>query len=127
VTRPRQGGLDGRAFGVADVRAHEYVVLAAPSWRRHSLGGTLRKTSLVGAVICAAAITGLNISAADAAGQVERGPEHANSLCSYSGLNDDPEEDGNRTQSYGQLVKDGLKAFVPSPGLACNPNTVFEE
>jgi hypothetical protein len=81
----------------------------------------------LGAVVCAAAITALNVTAADAASQVERGPEHANLICSFSGLNDDPEEDGNRTQSYGQLVKDGLKPFVPSPGVACNPNTVFEE
>ena len=62
-----------------------------------------------------------------AQGQVERGPEHARSLCSYSGLNDDPDEEapfGGRTQSYGQLVKQGYKSFVPSPGFACNPNNI---
>ena len=52
-------------------------------------------------------------------GQVERGPEHANSICSFSGLNDDPTE-GGQVQSYGQIVKAGGKAFVPSPGEACN-------
>ncbi len=52
-----------------------------------------------------------------AQGQVERGPEHANSICSFSGLNDDPE---GRVQSYGQIVREGGKAFVPSPGEACN-------
>ncbi len=52
-------------------------------------------------------------------GQVERGPEHANSICSFSGLNDDPAE-GGQVQSYGQIVKEGGKAFVPSPGDACN-------
>jgi hypothetical protein len=48
-------------------------------------------------------------------------PAHANSECVYSGLNaliegDDP----GRTQSYGQIVAQGGKAFVPSPGEACN-------
>jgi hypothetical protein len=52
-------------------------------------------------------------------GQVERGPDHANSICSFSGLNDDPAE-GGRVQSYGQIVREGGKAFVPSPGLLCN-------
>ena len=58
-----------------------------------------------------------------AQGEVERGPEHANSICSYSGLNDEPErtdEEGGRVQSYGQYVKQGLKSSEPSPGLLCN-------
>ena len=56
-------------------------------------------------------------------GQVERGPAHANSICSYSGLNDDPTdpEDPGRVQSYGQIVRAGGKAFAPSPGTFCNP------
>lgn len=32
-----------------------------------------------------------------------------------------------RVQSYGQLVKQGLKPFVPSPGAACNPTRGFSE
>ena len=55
-------------------------------------------------------------------GQVERGPAHANSICSFSGLNDvplDPEE-GGLVQSYGQIVAAGGKAFAPSPGMLCN-------
>ena len=55
-------------------------------------------------------------------GKGDRGPEHANSICSFSGLNetpDDPEESG-QAQSYGQIVRAGGKAFVPSPGVACN-------
>jgi len=55
-------------------------------------------------------------------GQFERGPAHANSICSFSGLNDvplDPEE-GGLVQSYGQIVAAGGKAFVPSPGMLCN-------
>jgi hypothetical protein len=62
-------------------------------------------------------------------GQVEQGPEHARSICSFSGLNDfDPEEEppyDTQVQSYGQLVKQGYKGteFAPPPGALCNPNT----
>ena len=59
----------------------------------------------------------LALSAALAQGQGERGLDHANSICSFSGLNDvpnDPEE-GDRVQSYGQNVRAGGKAFAPSP------------
>jgi hypothetical protein len=67
-----------------------------------------------------------------AQGQVERGPEHARSICSFSGLNDhDPEEPpGGRTQSYGQEVRGGhiepseVKSGEPSPGTLCNPNNL---
>ena len=55
-------------------------------------------------------------------GLPEQGPAHANSICSFSGLNDvplDPEE-GGLVQSYGQIVAVGFKAEVPSPGLLCN-------
>ena len=56
-------------------------------------------------------------------GQVEKGLDKARSICASSGLNDyDPEEPpGGQVQSYGQLVKQGIKAFLPSPGDACNP------
>ena len=59
-------------------------------------------------------------------GQVERGPENAKSLCSYSGLNDDPDDpvEGGQVQSYGQIVKAGGKSEVPGPGFACNPNNI---
>jgi len=63
-----------------------------------------------------------------AQGQVERGPDHANSICSFSGLNDtpnDPAPEGGRVQSYGQLVRQD--AAEPSdsegpaePGVFCN-------
>jgi hypothetical protein len=59
-----------------------------------------------------------------AQGKFEQGTEQANSICSYSGLNDnDPEEEGfdlGRVQSYGDYVKEGIKAFLPSPGEECN-------
>ena len=57
---------------------------------------------------------------------VETGPQHARSICSYSGLNDDPAE-GGQTQSYGQLVRHGeiepsAKGEGPTtPGFFCNP------
>jgi hypothetical protein len=63
-------------------------------------------------------------------GQVEQGPDDANSECSFSGLNDfDPlEPPGGQTQSYGQIVAGAAKngAHVNAgpgpavPGLACN-------
>ena len=58
-----------------------------------------------------------------AQGQIERGPAHAKSICSYSGQNDEPDdpEEGGRVQSYGQIVRAGGKAFAPSPGTFCNP------
>lgn len=89
-------------------------------------GITMRKYSLLGAVVCAAALMGANVSAASAQGQVERGPEHARSICSFSGLNDEPDDpvEGGRVQSYGQIVKQGFKSEVPSPGFACNPNNI---
>jgi hypothetical protein len=59
-------------------------------------------------------------------------PLHGRSICAYSGQNDDPlgldPENGppGRVQSYGySAVREGFKAFVPSPGVACNPNNGF--
>jgi hypothetical protein len=55
-------------------------------------------------------------------GEPTQGPAHANSICTFSGQNDTPDEappEGGRVQSYGQLVKQGLKGAVPSPGTAC--------
>jgi hypothetical protein len=58
---------------------------------------------------------------------------HARSFCAYSGQNDkpastDPMDPGGRVQSYGySAVREGFKAFVPSPAIGCNPNAGFEE
>jgi hypothetical protein len=63
-------------------------------------------------------------------GQVEQGPDNANSICSFSGLNDhDPEEPpGGQVQSYGQIVGALAKIGVhinagpgpAAPGIECN-------
>ncbi|HET8767442.1 hypothetical protein RKE38_04045 [Phycicoccus sp. M110.8] len=61
-------------------------------------------------------------------GKPAQGATHANSICAYSGQNDtpnDPFPEGGRVQSYGQLVRVGLKDAVPAPGVACNGHTGF--
>jgi hypothetical protein len=93
----------------------------------------MHKKSLLGAAVCTLALIGTVASPATAAGQSERGPDHANSICSFSGLNDDPNEEypfGGRVQSFGQLIK--LPEFDPAfaksigehPGMACNGHLV---
>ena len=64
-------------------------------------------------------------------GQVERGPANAKSICSYSGLNDNPDDpvEGGQVQSYGQEVKKGNldptdKSNPERPGVLCNPNNL---
>jgi hypothetical protein len=55
---------------------------------------------------------------------------HGASLCAYSGLNipsEEPDQPATRTQSYGQIVAAGGKAFATSPGVACNPTSGFSE
>jgi hypothetical protein len=81
-------------------------------------------------IVLLLAVTAISVLAlavpAFAQGQFERGPEHAKSICSYSGLNDNEEKEGEdlgRVQSYGDYVKEGLKWKYPSPGVLCNPNT----
>ena len=95
--------------------------------------------TLITLPLAAAAFVAVGMAPANAAnngqdnsnGQVERGPDHANSICSFSGQNDvplDPEE-GGRVQSFGQVVK-AVKAFDVSaadlrasgdhPGVLCN-------
>ena len=81
---------------------------------------------LVTVALMMAAMMAVGAMPAFAQGQVERGPEHANSICSFSGLNDFEEGPGPRTQSYGQEVSGGhiepseVKSGPPSPGTFCN-------
>jgi hypothetical protein len=93
----------------------------------------LRKVTMATAV-CAVALVGAGGGAAFAgevtgSGESTGGPTHANSICVFSGLNDDPDAPldgsgpngpGGVAQAYGQDVKLGLidpHAF--NPGDAC--------
>ena len=93
----------------------------------------LRKVTMATAV-CAVALVGAGGGAALAgevtgSGESTGGPTHANSICVFSGLNDDPDAPldgsgpngpGGVAQAYGQDVKLGLidpHAF--NPGDAC--------
>ena len=88
------------------------------------------KTRLAVATSVAAVVLSLGAGAVMAGEITGNGkslePLHAHSICAYSGLNDDPRGlDPNngppgRVQSYGySVVRNGLKAFAPSPGQAC--------
>ena len=88
------------------------------------------KRRLWTAAVCAA-VVGLTAGSAFAGevtgnGKDTAGPAHANSICVFSGQNDDPlgldPENGppGRTQSFGQDVRNGFidpRQF--NPGLAC--------
>lgn len=94
----------------------------------------MHKKSLLGAAVCTLALMGMSMAPASAAGQVERGPDHANSICSFSGLNDTPDDpvEGGRVQSFGQIIAFGQKNDIPelgaaamkaageAPGILCN-------
>jgi|RhiMetdeSRZDD1v2_1073273.scaffolds.fasta_scaffold895294_2 hypothetical protein len=97
---------------------------------------------------------GIGVSAGSAlagevtgSGKSTAGPAHANSICVFSGLNDDPgapldgsgpNGPGGTSQAYGQDVKLGLSdpsainpgkvgrgEFTLHPGFACNGNHGF--
>jgi hypothetical protein len=85
---------------------------------------------------CVVVVAGASSAAAFAGevtgnGKPTAGPEHANSICVYSGQNDDPTAPlsldmsiapngpGGHSQSYGQDVKLGLDPHVFNPGDAC--------
>src|SRR5437588_3630063 len=96
----------------------------------------MRRRSLAAAVCAAAAavlgagsalageITGPSTPTGGNQGRTTAAPDHANSICAFSGQNHiHPGEPPSRVQSYGQLVAAGLKADFPSPGEACNGHT----
>ena len=98
-----------------------------------------RKSMLVG-LVAVVAIAGPGAGAAFAGeitgnGKPTAGPTHANSICVFSGQNDDPTAPltldetiapngpGGVSQSFGQDVKLGLDPHVFNPGVACGPGS----
>lgn len=92
----------------------------------------LRKA--VATSVCTIAFVGAVAGAAyggevTGSGKPTQGPAHANSICVFSGLNDDPTAPldgsgpngpGGKSQSYGQNVKLGLASpHAFTPGDAC--------
>jgi hypothetical protein len=97
-------------------------------------GRSMRKKSMVAAAACAVAIVGAGTGAAFAGeitgnGKPTAGPAHANSICVFSGKNDDPTAPldgsgrngpGGVSQSYGQENRLGLvDPHEFNPGDAC--------
>ena len=108
----------------------------------------MSKKSWLAAALCAVVFAAVSAGSAFAGevtgkGKDTQGPAHANSICVFSGQNDDPsgtqgEGPGGRTQSYGQDVraggadpstenpgKVGQGEFTPHPGFACNGDHGF--
>ena len=101
----------------------------------------MRRFLLIGT--CVLAITGASASAALAGevtgnGKPTAGPQHASSICVFSGRNDDPTAPilsaeptaaapngpGGPTQSYGQDVRYGLLTpAIVTPGQTCGRGT----
>ena len=108
---------------------------------------SFRRTIAV--TVCAAAVTTFGSGVAFAGevnGNGKELPLKGASICKYSGLNDEINADEpTRTQSYGTFlqffgkgaaagmgVSPGagikfVKGEFPSPGMACNPNSGFDE
>jgi hypothetical protein len=97
----------------------------------------MRTPPLVAFAACAAAAVALS-SAPAFAGEVTgtggdtQGPSHTNSICAFSGLNDDPTGAGGdpsgRTQNYGHtLLFFDWVAKVFNPGDICNIPYPFPE
>jgi hypothetical protein len=90
--------------------------------------------------ICAVMLAGLGAGTAFAgeltgSGKPTAGPAHANSICVFSGQNDDPTAPltldetvapngpGGVSQSFGQDVRLGLDPHAFNPGDACGPGS----
>jgi hypothetical protein len=98
----------------------------------------LRKKLTIAALFCAIAATGASASAVMAgeitgSGKPTAGPANANSICVFSGHNDDPTAaldgpngPGGKSQSYGQENRLGLQdPHVFNPGDACRGGSNF--
>jgi hypothetical protein len=100
----------------------------------------MRMKSFLATAVCAVAVAGAGAGAAFAGevngnGDPTAGPTHANSICVFSGQNDDPTAPlsldmtiapngpGGISQSFGQDVKLGLDPRAFNPGDACGPGS----
>jgi hypothetical protein len=103
------------------------------------MGKPKRSLSAV-VIVSVAAFAAVSVNAAFAGevtgnGKPTAGPAHANSICVFSGQNDDPTAPlsldetiapngpGGRSQSFGQDVKLGLDPRGFNPGDACGPGS----
>jgi|ERR671910_194258 hypothetical protein len=96
----------------------------------------MRKNSLLAVAVCTAALAGASASAAFAGevtgnGDPTAAPEHAQSICAFSGQNDGEPPEGRtaeHVQNWGQIpkeVRDVLATEGSHPGDACNGHTGF--
>jgi hypothetical protein len=110
------------------------VLCRSPSNRKR--GKCCDKKSTLAALLCTVVVAGVGASSAYAGevtgnGKPTAGPQHANSICVFSGKNDDPtstdpENPGGVSQSYGQELKLGLQdPHVFNPGDACRGGSNF--
>jgi hypothetical protein len=96
-----------------------------------SKGKSLIATLFCGVVIAAASGTAAFAGEVTGNGKDTGAVEHANSICVFSGKNDDPGstdpmDPGGVAQSYGySVVRAGAKALAPTPAEACNGHTGF--
>jgi hypothetical protein len=96
----------------------------------------MRAKAFFATVVSIVVIAGVSVSSASAGeitgnGKPTAGPAHANSICVFSGRNDDPTAPlsldmtiapngpGGISQSFGQDVKIGLDPHAFNPGDAC--------
>ena len=98
----------------------------------------LPRKATFASLVCGVAIIGATTGSAAAGeitgnGKETAGPKNANSICVFSGKNDDPTAPldgsgpngpGGVSQSYGQDVKLGLQdPHTFNPGAACGPGS----
>ena len=102
----------------------------------------MRTRTFLAAALCAIVLSAATVGSALAgeitgSGKATAGPVHANSICVFSGKNDDPDAPrvldeeiapngpGGPSQSYGQDVTLGLDPHVFNPGDACRGGSNF--
>jgi hypothetical protein len=98
----------------------------------------VKKRAVVAVAVCALVLSPATAAFAGeitGTGAPTAGPTHANSICVFSGQNDDPTAlltldetiapngPGGVSQSFGQDVKIGLTPQLFNPGAACGPGS----